>query len=375
MSWQQQICVMKNKVRIALLIVLVSVSYLLNYLMCSQSLYVEANSCFQEEAPFWGDSIVKIKSIPFWGYHDSRQYLQKKCHTIVTQYDTVLISTSLYHPDYLRFNRESTESALILISVVEGIEKWYDLAVTDSLFRSALKRKGIEAEVATELYVKDLKKMFPKEDSLCVNVGITHEFSAKEVDGFATDTVHVGVCGHGLLTSHVAISPISILARMDWFGWNQLLFIGLWIVTYAALYCYGICQTVIKPYLKRVVILGNTCIDFKNGVVCLWDKTCRPVPKKQWDVLELLVTAPNYKLSKDAICQSIWKRDSKEGQALYNTAISGLRKLFVAEDEALDLRVQAKEGIELVEDASRVKKYRKWHFYPRLVWEELKKKL
>ena len=57
----------------------------------------------------------------------------------------------------------------------------------------------------------------------------------------------------------------------------------------------------------------------------------------------LLATDSEYRLSKEDICQTLWKRDTKDGQALYNTTVSGLRKLFIADDESIELKTLPKE--------------------------------
>lgn len=81
----------------------------------------------------------------------------------------------------------------------------------------------------------------------------------------------------------------------------------------------------------------------------------------------LAEAAPHYRLEKEDICQTLWGRDTKDGQALYNTTVSGLRKLFVADDEALELKTYAKEGVELIIHQSFLKKGRAWHFYSKLM--------
>ena len=99
-------------------------------------------------------------------------------------------------------------------------------------------------------------------------------------------------------------------------------------------------------------------------MVYLWSGERRTASGNQLALLNMLQgTAPTYKLSKDTICQSLWGRDAKDGQALYNTTVSGLRKLFVAEDEALELKTLSREGIELLIDKSHLKKARRFHYF------------
>lgn len=59
-------------------------------------------------------------------------------------------------------------------------------------------------------------------------------------------------------------------------------------------------------------------------------------------------------------------RDGKDAQALYNVAMSELRSYLIAEDDSLELKTQPNEGVVLVVDKKRIRKFPLLHFIGRI---------
>jgi len=84
-------------------------------------------------------------------------------------------------------------------------------------------------------------------------------------------------------------------------------------------------------------------------------------------VLKVFVdSAPEYRLLKEDICRRIWNRDSKDAQALYNVAMSELRNYLIAEDDSLELKTLTNEGVVLIVDIKRKRKFPLLHFIGRI---------
>ena len=88
---------------------------------------------------------------------------------------------------------------------------------------------------------------------------------------------------------------------------------------------------------------------------------------KRAEVLKVFVdSAPEYRLLKDDICRRIWNRDGKDAQALYNVAMSELRSYLIAEDDSLELKTLTNEGVVLIVDIKRKRKFPLLHFIGRI---------
>ena len=357
---------MKTKYLLPLLLVLfVALSYLQSFREGRDALYGQVNELFVREAPMWSDSMCDIMNIPYRGRFDDEQYRKKTRHGIIGEngaggIDTILISTRFYHPPYSQF-RIDTRATFMMMSSINGQKSGYNLAIADSLFALTLAREGLKAEAAIELNARDLKDMFPTEDSLWADAPIVLTEVSRELEGeFTTDTVWIGWCDHGWLNAHVRIPASEVWAHMSLFGGNQFAAI---LLALAAWLLVRFLQVVYMVFV-HTTLLGNTCIDLHRGMVYLWSGERRTASGNQLALLKMLLdAAPTYRLSKDVICQSLWGRDTKDGQALYNTTVSGLRKLFVAEDESLELKTLSREGVELLIDKSHLKKARRLHFF------------
>ena len=79
----------------------------------------------------------------------------------------------------------------------------------------------------------------------------------------------------------------------------------------------------------------------------------------------LIEAAPEYMLTKEDICRTIWQRDVKDGQALYNVAVSELRSYLIVPDDALTLTTLSKRGIQVTIDPTKLHPRRWWHYVGR----------
>ena len=351
---------MKNRrytyIYILLAVMLLGASYQLNYRDSKVEVYELINERFREEVPHWVDSIYTMRNYPSWGRYHSAAYARKTKTTVITEGDTVVISARYFLPkEYDEYQRRCSESALMYC-------KYYTPGISDTLFSNILKSMGIEAEAATELYVKNQKEMFPTEDSMNVNAPIREVLVAKHVEGFVTDTVGIGICDQGLMVGKVAVSRHTVLAHMHRVSRWQIALILLLAAGYAvAAYCQ---KTVAR--LRNMKIIGNTCIDLDANVIRYWDGTTQPLTPTKSALLSMLAdAAPDYMLTKEDICRTIWQRDAKDGQALYNVAVSELRSYLIAPDDALALTTLPKVGIQLTVDRTKLNPHRKLHYWKR----------
>ena len=352
----------KVKYLLPLLIVLfVALSYMGNFRESQQALHQQVNETFVQECHEWTFIMSDIMQIRMWGRYDKEKYQKREKFTILSATDTIVISTRFYFPPYEKMRLDFHTYDMIQ-SCIDGEDGFYDLHMTDSIFQTSLANKGIRAEVATVLEARDLGTMFPSEDSMNVNAPIIFSAKEKELEkiSFVTDTVGIGIADMGALCSQVYVPSAEVWKHIDSFGWRQLLALLLAIVMWMV-----VCSVVVfRSVSRHMILLGNSCLDLKNESLYLWSGECRPIPTNQQSLIKmLLATDSEYRLSKEDICQTLWKRDTKDGQALYNTTVSGLRKLFIADDESIELKTLPKEGIELVVHTSLLKRARSWHYF------------
>ena len=341
---------------ILLAALLLAASYQLNYRDSKEAMQSRINEQFREAVPYWGDSIYAIRNYPSWGRYHSKAYARKTKTTVITEGDTVVISARYFLPkEYDEYQRRCSESALMYC-------KYYTPGISDTLFSNLLTSMGIEGEAATELHVKNQKEMFPTADSMNVNAPIREVLVAKHVEGFVTDTVGIGICDQGLMVGKVAVSRHTVLAHMHRVSRWQIALILLLAAGYAvAAYCQ---KTV--AHLRSMKIIGNTCIDLDANVIRYWDGTTQPLTPTKSALLSMLAdAAPDYRLLKEDICQAIWQRSAKDGQALYHVAVSELRTYLIAPDDALTLNTLPREGIQLTVDRTKLHPHRKLHYWRR----------
>ena len=351
---------MKNRrftyIYILLAALLLAASYQLNYRDNKEAMQSRINEQFSEAVPHWLNSISNILQIPQGGVYDRLESVRQTKTTIFSAKDTVEISVRyLPRTDYEWWLRKNLESLLIRGNL-------YDSALTDSLFNNLLTNMGIEAEAATELHVKDLKEMFPTADSMNVNAPIREVLTARHVEGFATDTVGIGICDQGLMVGKVALERSTIRSGMRWIAWRQVLLL----LVMAVLYVVIVYVRKAMAYLQGVHLIGNTCIDFNTATLHHWNGDTVTLTATREALLRMLIeAAPEYMLTKEDICRTIWQRDVKDGQALYNVAVSELRSYLIAPDDALALTTVHKVGIQLTVDRTKLRPHRWWHYVGR----------
>lgn len=354
---------MKNSQRLfrllflLLAIVVVIGSYFYSFPNCENKLHIKIDNAFNEEAPFWGEAIMRAKGIPYLGRYDTNEYANKKKTTLLSAEDTIVISSMFYHPKiYLEYQRKNGETSLLLYDD-------YDIRIADSLLKTVIIELDITAESSVELKVRDLSDMFPTADSMNADVPFVKTFSSGSVEGHIIGPVGVGICDHALLYGHVKIPFSTILLNMEWFGVPQIVAIILFVFLY---FTFSVVIPRFRLYLKfrqNVVFLGNTCIDLSRKELYLWSGECRHITDIRFKLVEMIVaSAPTYQLSKEKVCRTIWNRNAKDGQALYNVAMTDMRTLFITEDPALELKSMPREGMQLLVNSSRIKIGRTFRF-------------
>ena len=347
-----------------LAVMLLGASYQLNYCDSREAVQDRINEQFREAVPHWGNAICDIQKIPYSRRYDSESYARKTKTTIIYEkelskvLDTIVISARYYLPkERYEYQKRNLECSLILCDD-------YKPALADSLFNNLLSSLGIEAEVATELHVKELKEMFPTADSMNVNAPIREVLIARHVEGFATDTVGIGICDQGLMVGKVAVSRNTIREGMRWVAWRQVLLLLVMAVLYLLI-------TYIRKgvaYRQGVHLIGNACIDFNIATLYHWNGNTVTLTATREALLRMLIeAAPEYMLTKEDICRTIWQRDAKDGQALYNVAVSELRGYLIAPDDALALTTVPKVGIQVTVDRTKLRPLRKLHYWKRVV--------
>ena len=359
---------MKNRrftyIYILLAALLLGASYQLNYRDSKEAMQHRINEQFREAVPHWGNAICDIQKIPYSRRYDSESYARKTKTTIIYEkelskvWDTIVISARYYLPkERYEYQKRNLECSLILCDD-------YKPALADSLFNNLLSSLGIEAEVATELHVKELKEMFPTVDSMNVNAPIREVLAAKHVEGFTTDTVGIGICDQGLMVGKVALERSTIRSGMRWIAWRQVLLL----LFMAVLYIVILYLRKAMAYRQGVHLIGNTCIDFNTATLHHWNGDTVTLTATREALLRMLIeAAPEYMLTKEDICRTIWQRDVKDGQALYNVAVSELRSYLIAPDDALTLTTLPKVGIQFTVDHTKLRPLRKLHCLMRVV--------
>ena len=353
---------MKNRrftyLYILLAALLLAASYQLNYRDSKEAMQSRINEQFREAVPHWLNTVFNTLQIPQSGFYDRAESVRKTKTAIISTKDTIEISARYFpRTDYEWWLRKGLEGMLIKSDM-------YDSALTDSLFSDLLADMGIEAEAATELHVKDLKEMFPTEDSMNVNAPIREVLIARHVEGFATDTVGIGICDQGLMVGKVALERSTIRSGMRWIAWRQ----ALLLLFMAVLYIVILYMRKTMAYLQGVHLIGNTCIDFNKNMIYSPDGSAAPMTGNKAALLRMLATAaPEYMLTKEQICHDIWQRDVKDGQALYNVAVSELRSYLIVPDDALTLTTVPKVGIQVTVDHTKLHPHRKLHCLMRVV--------
>ena len=311
-------------------VALFAISYLFNYNDHRDKLHNLINNEFKREAPNWGDSLVAIHRNPYSSIVHSL-HLNKSIKAEA--------ANEIYLPPKFHTKIDNDWANMLLIE-----SSVYYISTTDSLFNNIVNRLGINADVATRVYAKSIFDMFISEDSININAPYIHTFQAKQIEGYTTDSVSLGICGQGKMIGTVNIPASEILKKMELLTKWQ--FVALALI--ALLYLVVIYLPKKRRYMQNVKFIGSTCIDFNTNTVYYWNGSKLSLTDKRAEVLKMFVdSAPEYKLLKEDICRRIWNRDSKDGQALYNVAMSELRSYLIAKDDCLELKTLTNEGVVL----------------------------
>ena len=342
---------------ILLAIIAIGGSYFRSFSECKNDIGKKIDAVFKKEASLWGDRILHTKGIPYIGRYNSREYANKKKTTMINDGDTIEISTFFYHPNsYNEYQLKNLETHLLT-------HDEFDINFADSLFKTLMAELGIIAESSVELKVRDLHQMFPTVDSMCVDAPFVKTFSSGSIEGHITPPVGVGICNHALLYGHVKIPISAVLANIELFGTPQMVAVVLLIVVFFLSHYGAVFFPHYLKFRKDVVFIGNTCIDLYQKELYLWSGECRHITDTRMALLQMLLeSAPAYKLSKEDVCLKIWKRNAKDGQALYNVVMTDMRTLFITEDPSLELKSLPREGMQLLVNDSLVKRGRWLHF-------------
>lgn len=340
-----------------LTVLVVCGSYSRNYAICEMELHEKIDNLFKEDALLWGESVMQAKGIPYWGKYDLKKYVSKKETTILSAKDTIVISSSFYHPDsYVEYQHKNMDTFLLLGNN-------YDIMTIDSLFKMTLAKLGIITVSSVELKIRDLAQMFPASDSICIGAPFVETVSSGSIKGYTTDSVGVGICNHALLYGHVKIPFSVILSDMEWFGIPQITVIICLFALFSIVYFVISWLPHYSNYKKNTVLIGNTCIDMSRKELYLWNGECRHITDIKFKLVKMIVeAAPAYLLSKEEVCRTIWNRNSTDGQALYNVAMKDIRTLFITEDPSLELKSLPREGMQLLVNTSLIEKGRWFRF-------------
>lgn len=348
---------------IAVSIILILISYTFNYKEYKTEVYSRVNEIFCQEAPYWFDSIIYIRKYPYSGRYNTLMFPRKTDATIIYEYpsysnniDTIIIPKKYInnnYKDYFKFSVARRQTACLLCYKVE-------MPLFDSLFMNSMQLAGIQADVATELHIKNLHDIFSTSDTMIADAPVRDIFKSDTLNTFeyTSDTVSVGICGHGYMFSRANVSDSYIYDGMQWMSVRQIILLILLIIVYAVLYlgCF------IRNKMQGMIIIGNTCVDLKNNVLYTWNGLQKPFTGNRILLLNMFIDSPDgYRLYKEYICRMVWNRDTKSAQALYNILISDVRALF-EEDDSLELKTIHNTGIEIVVNGGSLKRFRRLHF-------------
>lgn len=351
---------MNRYIYIIISVAIFALSYILNYNGQRNRLHSRISNEFKREAPTWGDSIAIIHRIGFISSAvNTDDFPKNKNLYLEMEEGEVVISPKFYNPDsYHQYDRDLQNTSYFINDEFRNY-----IPTTDSLFKNMVTRLGINADVTTTVYAKSLFDMFVSEDSMNVNAPYVRTFQAREIEGFTTDSVSLGICEQGKIVGTVNIPASEIVKGMELLAKWQFAALAL----IAFLYLPAIYVPKKRCYMQNVKFIGNSCIDFNTNIIYYWNGGNLSLTDKRAEVLKVLVeSAPEYKLLKEDICRRIWNRNGKDAQALYNVAMSELRNYLIAEDDSLELKTLTNEGVVLIVDSKRIHRFPLLHFIGRI---------
>lgn len=312
-----------------------------NYRTTRAEIRNDINASFRQLAPYWPDSMTRIKDVFRCGSFNSDNYKQRNVKRFVWAEGDVSISPELCHPqrmeDYFRI-----KDATALINT----EK-YDLQIVDSLWNGVLRRAGHRVTATVTLDAKDLREMFPMPDTL-VTEGVTvkHYESRPHptVSYWQTDSVAIGVCNHGILVGRVDMPTSYIASVMPWWTYEHTLLLVLLVL--AVLYLLW--QNFLRSFKQADKLwVGCSVLDSKTGVmISLESGKTTKLSKYNMEFLLKILETPQHELSRQTICDMFWpKREWKDCISNYNTFFSRLRSELAAIDHTIEIQSLSDGGV------------------------------
>ncbi len=312
-----------------------------NYRATRTEIRDDINMSFRQLAPYWSDSITKILDEPRLYTYDTEHYKKRNVKRFVWAEGDVSISPDLFHPEQLDDYLVISDATALMTT------EDYDLQIVDSLWNGVLRRAGHRVTATVTLDAKDLREMFPMSDTL-VTEGVTvkHYESRPHPTAsyWATDSVAIGVCNHGILVGRVDMPTSYIASVMPWWTYEHTLLVVLMVL--AVLYLLW--QNFLRSFKQADKLwVGCSVLDSKTGVmISLQSGKTTKLSKYNMEFLLKILESPRHELSKQTICDMFWpKREWKDCVSNYNTFFSRLRSELAAIDHTIEIQSLSDGGV------------------------------
>ena len=320
-----------------------SIAYIVEYNNCKHNVECEINELFKESAPYLHDSIMNIANTYCYYVYDA-EHLNKRLDMIrISERGELRVSRDIINIE----NPQEYFNRILQTSTLDGIfdgdtEDYNYLFIADSVWNRQLREHGYDVEAFLLLSIKDCYEMFPRRDSLATNLRASlfsvHNLSGK--DYFVTDSVSLGICDQGYISSHVHVPVLTVLGHTKWYGTPLLvaIIVLLLLVAVAVLRQYFAERKSVTHYKaiaesmddeqndEQIIEFGNFVY---NVVDCtLYNTVSRQqlkLPRIQAQIMKMLVTSEDYYVTKNEICKALWNTDEKQATRSYNSACKRLR--------------------------------------------------
>lgn len=315
-----------------------------NYRVTRSEIRDEINTSFRQLASSWSDSIIKIVDEPILYTYDTEHYKKRNVKRFVWAEGDVSVSPNLFHPERLDDYLVISDATALMTT------EDYDLHIVDSLWNGVLHRAGHPATATVTLDAKDLREMFPTPDTLATEgVTVKHYESRPHPTAsyWATDSVAIGICNHGILVGRVDIPMGHIASAMPWWTYEHTLLVTLMVL--ATL--YFLWQNFVRNFKRTNKLwMGCSVLDAETGVmISLESGKTTKLSKFNLEFLSKISETPQRELSKQAICDMFWpKRELKGCTSNYNTFISRLRSELAPIDHTIEVRTLPDGGIGVI---------------------------
>ena len=316
-----------------------SIGYIVEYNNSKHNVECGINELFKESAPYLHDSIMKIANTYCYYVYDA-EHLNKRLDMIrISERGELRVSRDIINIE----NPQEYFNRILQTSTLGGIfdgdtEDYNYLFIADSVWNRQLREHGYDVEAFLLLSIKDCYEMFPRRDSLATNLRASlfsvHNLSGK--DYFVTDSVGLGICNHGYISSHVHVPVLTVLGHTKWYGTPLFvaIIVLLLLVAVAVLRQYFAERKSAAHYKdiaesmddEQIIEFGNFVY---NVVDCtLYNTVSRQqlkLPRIQAQIMKMLVTSEDYYVTKNEICKALWNTDDKQVTKSYNSACKRLR--------------------------------------------------